>query len=204
LRKHGSNEDRHGGHDYHGNRNHQRTPIIDYVVPEGTAPVSSSRGLRSGSEAPQPGGQQSLESVTSDGAVVVLKDGSVYAVDSGDRSTSSSWQSNEAITVDEGEESLTNLESGEKVTAKQVGKTSDANPYPNTGDHTQDTNDSNGSIVVLDDGSIWAVESGDQSMAESWNDGASITVNEESAGGGYKLVNTDEHEIVHANYIGDE
>jgi hypothetical protein len=135
--------------------------------------------------------------------VVVLNDGSVYSVDPGDQSTSASWSPSDNIAVGNGDESLTNLENGEKVSAKRVGNTSDTNSYPNTGDHTQQTNSSDGSIIVLEDGSIWAVDAGDQATAAPWTDATSITVNE-TEGSRYELVNTDEHEIVHANYIGDE
>jgi hypothetical protein len=59
------------------------------------------------------------------------------------------------------------------------------------------------SIIVLEDGSIWEVDAGDQATAAAWTDATSITVNE-SEGSGYELVNTDDHELIHANYIGDE
>jgi hypothetical protein len=135
----------------------------------------------------------------------VLGDGSVYSVDSGDQATTSSWTSGEEVAANEGAESLTNLENGEKVSAKHVGAITDANPYPGTGDHTQETNSDDGKIIVLDDGSIWAVpDASDQTTASIWTDATSITVNEESGGSGYELVNTDDHEIVHANYMGDE
>jgi hypothetical protein len=39
--------------------------------------------------------------------------------------------------------------------------------------------------------------------AAVWTDATSITVNE-AEGSGYELVNTDDHELAHADYIGDE
>jgi hypothetical protein len=142
--------------------------------------------------------------VTSDGGVVVLNDASVYSVESGEETTTSSWSSGDEIAVDQAEESLTDLSNSEHVSAKRVGSTSDSNPYPDAGgEHSQETNASDGSIIVLDDGSIWEVESGDQSTASTWTDSSAITVNEGTAST-YELVNTDEHETVHANYIGSE
>jgi hypothetical protein len=60
-------------------------------------------------------------------------------------------------------------------------------------------------IIVLNDGSVWSVESGDQSKASVWPDASSITVNQnEGSGNSYQLVNTDEHESVNTRYIGDK
>jgi hypothetical protein len=144
-----------------------------------------------------------VEAVTEDGGVVVLDDGAVYSVETGDEPTAASWSSGDKVAVDDGEESLTNLANGEKVSAKHIGDKTDTNSYAATGDHTQETRTDDGSIIVLDDHSIWAVEAGDESKASIWNDAASITVNE-TGGSSYELVNTDEEETVHANYIGAE
>jgi hypothetical protein len=106
------------------------------------------------------------------------------------------------VAVGEDDRTLTDLANGEKFDVNRVGDNSDSNSYANTGDHTQDTKSSHGAIIVLDDGSVWSVDAGDQSTASTWQEAPSITVNEGS-GTGYELVDTDEHETVSANYIGD-
>src|SRR5947209_6062618 len=45
------------------------------------------------------GGDYSLQTVTDDGAVVVLDDGSIWCVDAGDQGTTSSWSDGDSITV---------------------------------------------------------------------------------------------------------
>ncbi len=144
----------------------------------------------------------SLDAVTSDGAVV-LTGGSIYSVDSADQSTVSSWSSGDPLAVSQSGDQITNTSTGETATVTNVGKSSDANPYSATGDHTQQTNSNDGSIVVLDDGSIWYVEPSAQSISSNWTDAASITVNDTS-GSDYQLVNTDDQSTVQARYIGDE
>jgi hypothetical protein len=144
-----------------------------------------------------------VEAVTEDGGVVVLDNGAVYSVEAGEEPTVESWSPGDNIAVDEAEGTLTNLGNGDKVSAEHVGEKTDTNPYAATGDHTQETHTDDGGIIVLDDGSIWAVETGDESIASAWTDAAAIRVNE-SNGSSYELVNTNEEETVHASYIGDE
>jgi hypothetical protein len=146
------------------------------------------------------GDTATAEVVTSDGSVVVLDNGAVYSMSSGD--DASSWEGDD-VKIAADESALTDLSNGEKFDVSHVGDTADSNAYAGTGDHSQDTNTSDGAIIVLDDGSVWSVEPGDQSTASTWTDAAAITVNEAS-GTSYELVNTDEHETVTANYIGDK
>jgi hypothetical protein len=162
------------------------------------------RSPKARSTAPPPGSDQSVEAVTSDGAVVILHDGSVYSVDSADQSTVSSWSSGDQVSVGESEENLFNVASGESVSATKVGDTSESNTHAVEGEHTQQTNSDDGSVLVLDDGSIWEVSPSDQATAATWTDAASITVNQGNAGPMYELVNTDEHESIQASYIGGE
>jgi hypothetical protein len=155
--------------------------------------------------APTPSSTDSVDAVTSDGAVVVLGDGSVYSVDAGDQSTTSSWPSGDPISVADGKDHLTDLSNGDSVAVTYVGDTSDTNSYAGTGaSHSLSTNSSDGSIVVLDDGSIWAVAPGDQATSSVWIDPSSITVNESSQSPPYELVNSDSEDSVTANYIGTE
>jgi hypothetical protein len=146
-----------------------------------------------------------VDAVTSDGAVLVLDDGWVYSVDVGDRSTVSQWSSGDQVSVEDSNDAITNLSTGEKVSVTYVGESSDANSYADMGDHTQQTNSSDGSIVVLDDGCIWSVADADQATTSNWTDGDSITVNDSSDGSSSsELVNTDTQEIAEANYVGQE
>jgi hypothetical protein len=120
------------------------------------------------------------------------------------QSPDSSWSTGDPIAAAQAGDSITNLSNGDQVTVTSVGKSSDANPYSGTGDHTQDTNSSDGSVIVLEDGSIWEVSASDQPTAAIWNDDSSITVNETSSGSSYELVNTDDQATVQANYLGNE
>jgi hypothetical protein len=150
-------------------------------------------------------GDASVNAVTSDGAVVELDNGAVYSVSSSDQSTSSSWSPGDTISVGANDDSLANLDTNEAVSATHVGDSSNNDLYLNAGDHTQQTNSSDGSIIVLDDGSIWEVaDPSDQLTAALWLDASSITVQEDSSSPPYTLVNTDDQSSVQASYVGDE
>jgi hypothetical protein len=140
--------------------------------------------------------------VTDDGAVLTLQDGSVYSVDGGDQSTVSQWSQGDDIAISDSHDSITDLSTGDKVSVTLVGDISDTNSYPSTGAHSIQAKTDDGSIMVLDDGSIWAVGP-DQATTAPWVDGTSITVNDGS-GASYDLVDTDDQEIAEANYIGQE
>ena len=148
-------------------------------------------------------GAQSLDAVTSDGAVVVTS-GSIYSVDGADQSTVSAWSSGDPLSVSPAGDRIANTSTGDTASVTYVGSSSNAAVYSNTGDHTQATNSDDGSIVVLDDGSIWEVKAPDQSTSSGWADGSSVTVNEHPGGTNYTLVNTDDQSSVQADYIGDE
>ncbi len=151
-----------------------------------------------------PSNPQSIDTITLDGAVLVLEDGSVYSVDSGYQSTVSSWSSGNSIALGAAEDRLTNLSRGKSVSVTKVGDSAEANPYANTGEHALETSSADGSVVVLDDGSIWEVSAADQSTAARWTHASFITVNEGSSTPGYALVNTDNNSVIEANYIGAE
>lgn len=140
-----------------------------------------------------------MEDVTSDGSVLTLDNGEVYSVPSGD---ASGWEGAN-VHVSEDESTLTKRDDGEQLEVSHLGATSDSNSYADTGEHTQDTISTSGAILVLEDGSVWSVDSADQATASTWTDAASITV-KEGSGTSYELVNTDEHEVVTANYVGSK
>jgi hypothetical protein len=128
-----------------------------------------------------------------------LDDGSVYSVDGGDQSTVSSWSQGDPVTVSNSQDAIFNTSTGEKVSVTYVDDASAVNAYAGSGSSVAAKSD-DGSIIVLDDGSIWIVASYDQSTSSVWVDATSITVNDS----GDKLVNTDDQETVDANYIGQE
>jgi hypothetical protein len=150
---------------------------------------------------PPGSGSETVETVTNDGNVLVLGNGDVYSTSD----DASSWE-NEAVHVSEDESKITKADNGEQLEVSKVGDTSSGESYSGTGDE-QDTNSSDGAILVLNDGSVWAVENADQATARLWQDRAAIHVSEEESGGGlgtYVLTNTDEHESVTATHIGEK
>ena len=87
----------------------------------------------------------------------------------------------------------------------KVGDTSSGGPYPGAGaEHNQETNSSDGAILVLEDGSVWNVADADQATARVWTDASAISVSQEESGGEYTLHNADDNESVRASYIGDK
>jgi hypothetical protein len=128
----------------------------------------------------------------------------MYSVDAGDQPTVSVWSAGDPVSLSASDDQLTNLSNGNTVTVTNIGTSSDANPYPKTGDHSQQTSSDDGSIVVLDDGSVWEVNASDQATTGAWPDSSSITVNAMPSGTSYELVNTDDQSSVQANYIGNE
>jgi len=115
---------------------------------------------------------------------VALSGGSVYSVDAGDQSTTSSWSSGDPISVGQGGDTLANTSTGDNATVTRIGNTADGMTYTGSGDHTQQTKSDDGSLVVLNDGSVWEVFNADQSTATSWSDSAAITVTAGSASAG--------------------
>lgn len=137
--------------------------------------------------------------------MLLLDDGSVYSVDSGDQSTVSGWSSGDPVKIADSGDSITNLSTGEQVTVTLAGNEPDTNAYPGVGDHSLMSNSDDGTIVVLDDGSIWIVTAADTATASVWLDPSSVTVNEgSSAPAAYDLVNTDSQDAIQASYIGQE
>ena len=64
-----------------------------------------------------------------------------------------------------------------------------------------------GKTIILEDGSVWSVQSIDRADAMLWLQVTDITVKESNsgmAGYNYLLINTDDDEKVHAKYLGKE
>lgn len=143
---------------------------------------------------------QTVATVTSDGSVLVLDNGDVYSTSE----DASNWE-NETANVSEDESKITKADNGEQLEVSKVGDTSSDGPYAGAGqEHNQDTNSSDGAILVLEDGSVWKVADADQSTASTWPDASAISVSEEESGSEYTLRNTDENESVTASYLGDK
>ncbi len=134
---------------------------------------------------------------------MVLDDGSIWSVD--DPGTASTWTDGDAITVAGGGGSLVDTDTGDVVGGTRIGSDSDSNAYADTGDHSLAAISTDGSIITLEDGSVWEVpDPADQSTVSSWTDGDSITVSEDPNSTGYIVADTDDGSAVSANYIGDE
>jgi hypothetical protein len=72
-------------------------------------------------------------------------------------------------------------------------------------EHRLEGNHTNGSTIILDNGSIWDIDPVDQMIAALWDSNASITVS--STNGGkydYVLANSDDGKKVHANFVGQK
>jgi hypothetical protein len=75
--------------------------------------------------------------------------------------------------------------------------------YNDDSEHHIEKNYNSGSMIVLDDGSMWEIDSMDQMISALWNFSAIITVS--STNGGkydYVLSNSDDEKEVRANYLG--
>jgi hypothetical protein len=144
-----------------------------------------------------------VETITRNGAVLVVSPGTAYSVETPYQRTASSFASGDTVTVNE-EEDITDLRTGKRVSATEIGDTTEANVYPHGGStHKLSTASADGSIVVLNDESVWAVSPAGRRTAASWAHGSSIAVPRHSHLL-YGLLNTDDHTIVRASYIGEE
>jgi hypothetical protein len=130
---------------------------------------------------------------------LTLDDGSVYSVDAADQGTVASWSQGDSVSVNDAQDSISNTSTGDTASVTYVGDTTDANVYSGVGQSIAAIA-SDGSIIVLDDGSIWIVASYDQPTSAVWLDGTSITV----SSSGDQLIDTDDQETVDAKYIGQE
>jgi hypothetical protein len=172
--------------------------------PKPSREISPRPALQQHHRAPRPGkiapnGEQSIAAITDDDEVVALSDDTVWSLGS-----SESWSDGDKITVGESEDTLYDATEGESVSATKIGETSDSNTYADEGEHTQEAVSDDGSLIVLDDGSVWAVAAADQSTTSTWTDSSAIDVRQGSAGPNYELINTDEQSSAEAGYVGDK
>lgn len=177
-------------------RHHRKRRVATATT---TTPTPTRTNPPAGPSPSAPANVASVDAVTDDGAVLTLDDGGVYSVDSGDQSTTSSWSQGDSVTVSDSQDAIFNASTGEKVSVTYVDDATARNSYPGGGDASIEAKSDDGSIIVLDDGSIWIVAPYDRPTSAIWLDVTSITVNDS----GDQLVDTDDQETVDANYIGD-
>jgi len=168
-----------------------RTPA---APPKPAKPAKPARGARP-LAAVQPGGR-TLAAITDNDEVLVLSDGTVWSLESSER-----WSPGDGITVAPGGNSLYDANEGERMSATKLGTTASASPNAAEGEHTLETISGDGSLIVLNDASVWAVASADRSTSARWADAATIEVQEGSGGARYRLVNADDHSSVEAGYV---
>jgi hypothetical protein len=157
----------------------------------------------SASQTATSGSVRRVETITRNGAVLVVSPGVAYSVESQDQPKASTFAPGDTVTVNE-EEDITDVRTGRRVSATEIGETTEANRYPHAGSrHKLATRSTDGGIVVLNDESVWAVAPAERSTAASWAEGASIAV-PKSAHLLYGLVNSQNHSTIRASYIGEE
>jgi hypothetical protein len=146
----------------------------------------------------------SIEAFTGDGSIVALADGSVWFVAAtGDRTTVLDWSVGDTTSVTAAAQ-LTDVDTGDSVTATPVGQTAKARPYTTLGLHRLLAMGDNGTVFALSDGSVWALSApGAPSIADRWPIGSGVRVSRR-AHEAYTLedIRTDSH--VPATYVGSE
>jgi hypothetical protein len=86
-------------------------------------------------------------------------------------------------------------------------KVSSGTSYTNIEEKQTITENAEGKILILEDGSIWLVEGVDQVDSSLWLETEDVVVihaEHPIAGFKYTIVNTDDHDKVLAKYLGDE
>jgi hypothetical protein len=111
--------------------------------------------------------------------VLVLDNGHVYSTSD----NASGWD-REAVHVSQDGSKITKDDDGEQLDVSKVGEASSGESCSGAGEeHPQDTHSTDGTILVLGDDSVWAVEGGrDQATAAGWTDSSTIHVSQEEAG----------------------
>lgn len=146
-----------------------------------------------------PGGEQTLVAITGNDEVLALGNGTVWWLESPRR-----WTPGEKITVGSSEDTLYDTALGESVPVMKLGAVTEANADAAEGEHTLEALSGDGSLIVLNDASVWAVAPADRRTAATWRAAAIIQVEEGSSGARYRLLNTDTQGSVEAGYIANK
>lgn len=139
-----------------------------------------------------------VETVTVDGSIALLRGGDVYAIVNGD---SSRWEGSTVRVISGG--GIMIDANGEKAEVHLVGSVDHPRTYSNTGEHSQESGSSDGGLLLLDDGSVWAVPAAERHHTRVWAEGAPVNV-EPGPHGLYKLTNSSTGTTVLAAYIGEK
>ena len=136
---------------------------------------------------------------TSDGSILRLKSGAVFAVLNGD---SSQWPGT-AVKVISGARIMLDAQRHDRAEVSYVGDPAKPQTYSNSGQHTQESGSADGSLILLDDGSVWAVQSAGRVHTRAWPEGSVVDV-EAATGGLYRLTNPSSGTSVLAAYVGEK
>ena len=153
----------------------------------------------------RPGAVNSVSAIatfTSDGSVIELADGSVWLVAPSSRSTVVNWSDGDTTAVIAVGE-LSDVGTGDTISATLLGSTTLKRPYTRFGEHRVVALGNNGTIVALSDGSVWAISTPGAPIVDSWPVGADVRI---SAHGHdtYTLRETRNHSHVIATFVASE
>lgn len=140
-----------------------------------------------------------VQTTTADGSIVRLRAGGVFAVLNGDASR---WVG-DTVSVVSNERIMLNHARHDRAEVTYVGDAANPRTYSNTGEHTQESGAADGSLLLLDDGSVWVVPTTGRSHTYTWTEGSVVNV-EPGPGGLYKLANPSSGTSVLAAYVGEK
>lgn len=140
-----------------------------------------------------------VTTVTTDGSIIQLADGSVFGILSGDASR---WVG-QRVRVVSGGGIMINVQSGEKGESQYVGSVHRLRTYSNSGEHNQESASPGGELVLLDDGSVWSIPPSERNVTSGWAEGGGVTV-EGGPHGRYRLTNGASGSTVLAAYVGEK
>ncbi len=140
-----------------------------------------------------------VTTVTTDGSIIELTDGSVFAIVNGDASR---WVGTRVRTVSGGA-IMIDVATGEKGEAQYVGSVHKPRTYANSGEHSQESASPGGELVLLDDGSVWSIPPSERGRTSGWAEGAGVSV-EPGPHDTYRLTNGASASTVLATYVGEK
>ncbi len=165
------------------------------TTPKPKANHKAKPGHEAKSVIPPGAAELTLEAIAGD-EVLALSDGSVWSLDSGQ-----SWSEGDTIEVGENEGSLYDATAEESEEASKIGDAGGTGGYAGEGEeHSIEAVSSDGSLLELEDNSVWSIVPAGQATSSTWSDGDSVSVH----GGGPQYTLSDNGETVEAFYVGDK
>jgi hypothetical protein len=140
-----------------------------------------------------------VETTTADGTILRLRSGAVFAVLNGDASR---W-TGDSVRVISGERIMLNARLHDRAEVTYVGDPAKPRIYSNTGEHTQESGSTDGSLLLLDDGSVWVVTPEGRAHTHLWEESSTVNV-EPGPHGLYRLANPSSGTSVLAAYVGEK